>query len=96
MGVHRGAAGRLLVHVQLGQDPQEGGLDEGDPRDVLQPQGLTGDGVDVPQTDALKKSGLIELDEGGQRLVQALGKVLPAVVAQGGQGDEVFRQIELP
>ena len=61
VGVHRGAAGRLLVHVQLGQDPQEGGLDEGDPRDVLQPQGLAGDGVDVPQTDALKKSGLIFL-----------------------------------
>lgn len=63
---------------------------------VLRLQRLPGDDVEIAQADALEAGGLVELDKCGQRLVQHPGKRLPAGVGQGGQGDEVPGEVQLP
>jgi hypothetical protein len=57
---------------------------------------FAGECVHVPQAHPLEKGGLVNLNKLGQGLVQPDGKVLPPLIAQSGQGNEVLGQVELP
>ena len=90
----QGTLGDLaLLHVRLAEYADILAADQIVPEFPLQAQTLAGDGVDIPQADALEEGGLVEL---GQGAVQPGGEVLPPGVAQGGQGDEALGQVELP
>ena len=66
------------------------------PRRLGKPQRSFVDRVHVPKPNARKIRGLIDFDERGKHNVQPLGKLLPAGVARGGQGDEALCQTDLP
>ena len=85
-----------FVHILLPQDAQITGLEQLPEGDALQVQILPGEGVDVPETHPLIIGRLINLNEGRQRPVQLLGKVLPGGVPGAGQGDEFAGEIDPP
>ena len=77
---HMGLCDLLIVHhtqIPLGDQIPVGGR--------FQAQGLAGDEIHIPQADALKIGGLVDLDEGRQGLVQLRREILPAGVAGAGQ-----------
>ena len=94
--IHSRAAHARLGDLLVGHDAQIFFRDQLPEGGALQLQRPAGDEIHIPQTDALKISGLVDLDEGRQGLVQLRGEILPAAVAGAGQGDEFGSQVHPP
>ena len=83
----------VLPDILLPENAGVGGSKQFLPGRVLQSQPLPGKEVHIPDAHPLEVGRLVQLDECRQRLVQVVGEILPAGVAQSGQGDEILGEV---